>query len=160
MKAHESGLSVSTRNEPKITANVTLTSPLVREENSEGVATPGMTSCGLLHALYYSILILMEEWMVCLWVPFIYFRYLLCETHLFADKLTTDRQILFITFPSTSPKCLAVYLLRVILLFCLCLLIEGTAGQRGQWCWWTDIWVTMEWCLVNNWLIILDSRQL
>ncbi|CAG2170358.1 unnamed protein product [Oppiella nova] len=87
MKAHESGLSVSTRNEPKITANVTLTSPLVREENSEGVATPGVNGS--------------------LWVPFIYFRYLLCETHLFADKLTTDRQILFITFPSTSPKCLA-----------------------------------------------------
>ncbi|CAG2110647.1 unnamed protein product [Medioppia subpectinata] len=43
MKAHESSLSVNTINEPKITANVTLTSPLMRDENnSEAVATAEM----------------------------------------------------------------------------------------------------------------------
>lgn len=43
MKAHESGLSVSTKSEPRVTANVGLTSPLVREENqNEETAPAGM----------------------------------------------------------------------------------------------------------------------
>ncbi|XP_054159584.1 zinc finger RNA-binding protein-like [Oppia nitens] len=44
MKVHDSGLSIATKNEPKITANVTLTSPLVREENAnEGmIAAPDL----------------------------------------------------------------------------------------------------------------------
>jgi hypothetical protein len=42
MRPHEAGLSISSKNEPKITANVSLTSPLVREENVGEVATPGI----------------------------------------------------------------------------------------------------------------------
>lgn len=42
MKVHESGLSVSTVNEPFVTINVAFTSPLVRETNLPEGATPGM----------------------------------------------------------------------------------------------------------------------
>lgn len=43
MKVHEAGLSISSKSEPRVTANVSLTSPLVREENmTEVAAQPGM----------------------------------------------------------------------------------------------------------------------
>ena len=42
MKPHEAGLSITSSSPPKISVNVSFTSPLIREEKFDDVAQPGM----------------------------------------------------------------------------------------------------------------------